>query len=87
MMLKHVKFMDCQLDGADFAAADLSESLITNCNLTHAKFEGTQLQKTDLRRSYNYEIDPEKNALQGALFSLEGISGLLSKYQIYIDGA
>jgi hypothetical protein len=48
-------------------------------------FEETNLEKTDLRTAYNYTIDPDKNKLKKAAFSLNGLPGLLSKYDIVIE--
>ena len=39
----------------------------------------------DFKTSYNYSIDPEVNSIKKAKFSLEGISGLLYKYDIVIE--
>jgi len=50
-----------------------------------AAFENTILEKADFRTSFNYSIDPEKNRIRKARFSLAGISGLLDKYDIEID--
>jgi hypothetical protein len=41
--------------------------------------------KADLSTSFNYQIDPERNKLKGARFSLHGIGGLLHKYDIKIE--
>jgi len=42
-------------------------------------------ERTDFRTSFNYSIDPEKNRIRKARFSLIGIAGLLNKYDIDID--
>lgn len=47
-------------------------------------FDNTILEKVDLSSSSNYIIDPEKNRIKKAKFSLLGISGLLRKYDIEI---
>ena len=50
-----------------------------------AAFENTILEKADFRTSFNYSIDPGKNRIKKAKFSLAGIAGLLEKYDIEID--
>jgi len=40
---------------------------------------------TDFRTSVNYSLDPERNRIKKARFSLSGIAGLLDKYDIEID--
>jgi len=50
-----------------------------------AHFERSILKKVDFRTAYYFNIDPENNYLQGAKFSLENVSGLLTKYQVDIS--
>jgi fluoroquinolone resistance protein len=73
------------LEETDFAEADLTGSVFDHCNLSHATFDRTVLEKTDFRTSYNFSIDPEKNRIKKAKFSTMGLSGLLEKYDIEID--
>ena len=47
-------------------------------------FMDTIAYKTDFTTSYNYSIDPEKNKLKKAIFSKEGLKGLLAKYEIVV---
>ncbi len=41
--------------------------------------------KANFKTSYNYTIDPTKTKLKKALFSLEGVKGLLYKYEIEVS--
>ncbi len=82
--LKRQIFNDCNLEEVDFSQSNLSEVVFNNCNLQKAIFENTNLEKADLRTAFNYSIDPDINQIQKAKFSLIGISGLLSKYNIDI---
>jgi hypothetical protein len=43
------------------------------------------LERTDFRTSYNYSIDPEINRISKAKFSINGVVGLLGKYNIEIE--
>jgi fluoroquinolone resistance protein len=67
---------------ADFAEADLTGATFSNCDLAGALFDHTVLEKADLRTSTNYSIDPEKNRIRKAKFSLPEVLGLLHKYEI-----
>jgi uncharacterized protein YjbI with pentapeptide repeats len=85
MKLKKNSFKNLKLYEVDFAECDLSNSVFDNCDLTSAIFENTIIEKVDFRTSFNYSIDPEKNRLKRARFSLSGITGLLNRYDIEID--
>ena len=82
--IKKTIFDQCQLYECDFSESDLSNSAFKNCDLSGAIFDNTILEKVDLSSSSNYIIDPEKNRIKKAKFSLLGISGLLRKYDIEI---
>ncbi len=83
---KGAKFIDCSLIETDFTEADFSDAQFTNCNLNRAFFDHTTLKGADFRTSYNFTIDPEINNIKKAKFSVHGLSGLLSKYDIKIEG-
>ena len=85
LKLKKTSFKNSNLSEVDLTEADLTSSVFGNCDLTAAKFERTILEKADLRTSYNYSIDPEINKIKKAKFSIDGISGLLDKYDIEIE--
>jgi hypothetical protein len=59
--------------------------MFDNCNLERATFDQTILEKSDLRTSYNYSLDPEINRIKKAKFSILSIAGLLDKYDIEIE--
>lgn len=82
--LKGTDFENCNLQEADFAGADLTGATFNNCDLHGALFDNTILEKADLRSSYGFSIDPEMNRIKKARFSLNGVTGLLSKYDIEI---
>lgn len=84
--IKKTVFRNSQLQEADFAETDLTGAVFDGCNLTQAIFDHTILEKVDFRTSYNYIIDPEINRIKRAKFSVSGVSGLLNKYDIDIEG-
>lgn len=82
---KKTLFANCALNEVDFTESDFSGSLFAECDFAKARFENTTIEKADLRTSFNYSIDPERNRIKKAKFSLMGITGLLDKYDIEID--
>lgn len=78
-------FNACQLQEVDFSECDAAAAVFNNCNLLNAKFENTILEKADLRTAYNYSINPEKNKIKKARFSLPAVTGLLHQYNIIIE--
>lgn len=83
--LKNTVFKNSQLQEVDFTECDLSASIFDTCDLMSAKFENTNLEKTDFRKAFNYSINPDKNRIKKAKFSVMGISGLLDNYDIVIE--
>jgi uncharacterized protein YjbI with pentapeptide repeats len=79
------RFKKCSLQEVDFTEADLSALVFDQCDLAGAIFESTVLEKADFRTAYNYSMDPEKNRLKKARFSLSGVAGLLNKYEILLE--
>lgn len=82
---KKAIFTDCSMIETDLTEADLTDVKFVNCNLHRAFFSQTILKNADLRTSYNFTIDPDNNILKKARFSLNGLPGLLSKYDIKIE--
>lgn len=83
--MKKSRFVNCSLREVDFTECDLTSSLFDNCDLSSATFENTILEKSDLRTAMKYSIDPERNKIKKARFSLPNVVGLLDKYDIEID--
>lgn len=83
--LKNASFTGCSLQEVDFAETNLTSATLTNCDLSGATFDRTVLEKADLRASYNYSIDPERNRIKKAKFSLPAVLGLLHKYNISVQ--
>ena len=84
LKLKKMQFINCSMIAVDFMASDLTEVLFDNCNLRKSVFIDTIAHKTDFYTSYDYTIDPEKNKLKKAVFSTDGLKGLLEKYDLVI---
>lgn len=85
VQLKGVHFEKCSLQEADFTEANLSKANFSNCDLASTIFEFTNLESADLSTAYNFNINPENNSVKKAKFSVNGLPGLLQKYQIVIE--
>jgi fluoroquinolone resistance protein len=83
--LKKTLFRNCSLHETDFTESDLSQAIFDNCDLKLAIFDNSILEKADFRTSFNYSLNPEINRIKKARFSLQGIAGLLSHYDILIE--
>lgn len=82
---KKTVFTNLKFHEVDFTECDLSGSVFNNCDLSGALFEMTLLEKADFRTAFNYSIDPERNRIKKARFSLIGIPVLLHKYDIVVE--
>jgi fluoroquinolone resistance protein len=83
--LRKTIFRNCSMRESDLCEADLTSALLDNCDLSGALFERTILEKADLRTAYNFNIDPEQNKITKARFSVNGLPGLLARYNIEIE--
>lgn len=83
--IKGTVFKNCELKEVDFTEADLSAVVFDNCNLEGTIFEHTVLEKADFSTAFNYSLDPASNNIKKAKFSIAGLHGLLSKYDIEIS--
>lgn len=85
MALKGFRLEDSEANDLDFSNTDLRDSSFNGSTLTHCLFESCQLQKADFRNTQNLIMNPEQNQLQGAMFSEDGLKGLLMKYGIKVS--
>lgn len=83
--IKQTVFRNSRLIAVDFTEVDLSGGIFDTCNLDQAIFQNSILVKSDFRTATNYTIDPERNSMKNAKFSLAGVEGLLRKYRIEIS--
>jgi fluoroquinolone resistance protein len=83
--LKKTKFKECTIREADFTEADLTGASFDNCDLAKTVFSRTNLTQADFRTSRNYSINLEMNTVRKAKFSISGIAGLLSQYDIILE--
>lgn len=86
LVLKGAAFISCQMHESDFSGADLSEATFSGADMAGAVFDGTRLEGADLRDVRNLVLDPQRNRLRGARFSLDGLPGLLERHGIMVEG-
>lgn len=72
--LKEVTFSQANLSGSSFAGSDLMGAVFNRTDLSSVNFVDAQ----------NYIIYPELNNIKNAIFSSQGLAGLLTAYQIRI---
>ena len=85
LKLKQTRFSHCSLKEVDFVETDLTGASFDNCDLNGAVFEKTNLEKADFTTAINYAFDPELNRIRNARFSLQGLPGLLQKFDISVE--
>lgn len=85
LKIKGINFKNSRLLAVDFMAADLTGVVFDNCDLYRAEFDHAVANKCNFKSSINYTIDPSKTRLKKAIFSLEGVKGLLTKHDIVIN--
>ena len=72
--------------GVDLSGADLSGADLSGTDLSETVFDRTKLEGADLREARGLIIDPERNRLKGARFSMDGLPGLLVRHGLVIKG-
>jgi len=85
LKMKGTPFMDCSIVACDFMSTDLTEVVFDNCDLYRSEFAKAIANKTNFKSSYNYTIDPVKTKLKKAIFSRDGLKGLLFKHDIIVQ--
>ena len=85
LKIKALSFTKCRLHRVDFSDAQIPGCIFSGSDLRDAKFENTKLEKANFSTAINYLIDPAKNQIRGASFSLHGLPGLLTQYDLNIE--
>ena len=78
------KFINSSLREASFLGTNLKQSSFEKCDLQGTIFNESDLTECNFTTATNYQIDPQYNVLKKARFALQGIPGLLEKYDIKI---
>jgi len=86
LKLTGMQFANCNLKEVDFTETDAGKNSFENCEMTNAVFDRSNLEGADFTTSVGFTIDPDVNRIAKAKFSRDGALGLLSKYDIVIEG-
>ena len=84
--IKASKFIGCELIGVDFRDANLSSVDFSSSDLNKSLFASTDLMRSDLSTARNYQIDPTKNNIKNAKFTMPEVMSLLYSMEIEIEG-
>lgn len=84
LKMKAISFIDCKLIAVDFMATDLSNANFAGSDLRRATFIESKLIKADFSKAINYVFDPKANKVKGAIFSKQGLPGLLEHFDIIV---
>lgn len=77
-------FVDCLAKDADFREAELDGTSFAGTDLTESLFGDTSLIGADFTRATGYSINPTKNRIRNAKFSLPEATSLLYNMDIEI---
>jgi fluoroquinolone resistance protein len=83
--LKGIEIRNCAAVDVDFREADLSRADFSGTDLSKSLFGDTDLSEADLSRARNYSINPGRNTLKQAKFSLPEAMSLLHNLDIILD--
>jgi fluoroquinolone resistance protein len=84
LRLPGIQIQECVAADVDFREADLSGANFAGTDLVKSMFGQTNLSKADLSRARNYALDPSKNNLKQAKFSLPEAMALLYALDIIL---
>lgn len=84
LKLKNTVFANSSMIAMDFMSADMTKVHFDNCDLYQSVFDKTILNQADFRSSRNYSFNPAKNKVKKAVFSKDGLAGLLKSHDIVV---
>lgn len=80
-----ISIVDCAASDVDFRETDLSQSNLSGTDFSESLFSSTNLTEANFRGAINYTINPAKNTLTGAKFSLPEAMSLLFNMDIVLS--
>ena len=84
MDLRSIEIISCEARNLDFEKTNLSKAKLTDTDLLNTTFSNTNLSFVDFTDAKNYRIDPTKNNIRKAKFSLPDAIALLDQWDIEI---
>lgn len=84
------KIQGCSFKGsifkkASFIGAKMTRCDFSGCDFEGATFDGANLSESNFKHAMNYAIDPVKNKISRAVFSMPEVVGLLGNLDIKIE--
>jgi uncharacterized protein YjbI with pentapeptide repeats len=83
--INHIEAYKSSFKEVWFNDANLSDSILKECDFEGAYFNNTNLTKADLRSSQAYTINPQFNKISKAKFSLPEAISLLNGFDITLE--
>lgn len=84
LKIKGTVFTQCSMIAVDFMNSDLTQVVFDRCDLYRSEFHKAIANKANFKTSFNYTIDPEKTKIKKAVFSSDGLKGLLARHEIEV---
>jgi fluoroquinolone resistance protein len=82
--LRQSSFESCTFQEVDFSEASLHKLNLKACDFSRATFQDTDLREVDFFTARNFLINPKENRVKGAIFSQDGLPGLVGSFGIVI---
>lgn len=82
--LRHMKFVSSLIKDCGFEQCNMEKAVFDDCDLELTVFDDNNLKKANFETSRNYLINPEKNDIEKAEFSLPEALSFLSLLPIKI---
>lgn len=82
--LSGARFEECEARETDFSGATLQRASFVHSDLEGAKFMESDLREADFTGAHGYIIDPTRNKVKKARFSLPEAIGLLKTFGVVI---
>jgi fluoroquinolone resistance protein len=79
------RFSNSSMKNMVFTDANLTQAVFDRADLAGTLFSQTLLKEADFTTAINYAIDPALNLVKKAKFSLYGLPGLLTRYDIKVQ--
>ena len=76
------KMVDCSIKDVDFSDADLTKATFERSDLTRTQFRNTNITKANFQQARNYDINPQRNKVSQAQFSMPEAIALLHSLDI-----
>jgi uncharacterized protein YjbI with pentapeptide repeats len=81
-----MEWRECEIIESGFIECEMEETVFDGTRFRETIFEGNNLQNASFRNAVDYDINPNGNKVNGALFSVPDVLSLLKTFRIRIEG-